>query len=483
MGQVTVTLTGDEARLVRSLQKVIDKEREVARKALEAGKASEQGQRRAQRSLNKTNRELDRAKQKGDKAFGSGAVGQLGKFAGALGGVSSAAGLLLKVFDEINASREKFAQSARDSELGMRSLAQLAGGDAAKLRALSGQARELYGQGGARSQNEAAGVVFQLESAGINTGENRKTFGDLFGVIDDPVTFARSARTLQAAMGSQETGNIRGILSKAFAASGKSPAQAPALLEGAARGGAFARQLGISDEDLLAATAVTATTSGSAELGGTQAAALLKQLGRAKDPGLRAALRDVGGRSGLGGILSLLEDRGLTSQDGFTEQFGNRAEAFVALQSLRENRGLFESARDDQYSAERSDLVGRIIGSADADPSVRIARQRRIAEARAELAGESVGARRNLADTSYARLRAQFLAEGTAVGEFKAGVAGVSRWLGTSAVGEALQLGATDQVLLEGQGENLLRRDELEALRSIQQNTAGERLVSPGEDR
>ena len=58
------------------------------------------------------------------------------------------------------------------------------------------------------------------------------------------------------------------VVSKAFAASGQSPAEAPRLLEAAARSGAPARLLGVSDEEVLAGTARLAAAAGSAEAAG-----------------------------------------------------------------------------------------------------------------------------------------------------------------------------------------------------------------------
>lgn len=406
MGRVTIELSGDEARLIRALDKVVQKERELARKALEAGEAGARGADKARQAHGKLGEAIGGVEKDQDKAFGTVAIERMAKYAAGVASVTAAASLLVDTLQQAQEIQERMAQQQRDAGNGLLKLAQLGGGDSGRVEELGRNARELFAAGGAGSLDEAAGVIFQLESAGINDSDTRQLFGQLGGIIGDSSGFARSARTLQGALGAGETGSIREILSKAFAASSASPAETPALLEAAASAGAFAGELGVSDEELLAAVAQTATTSGSAAMGGTQVRALLKALGR--DDQSRAAVRS----GGLIGAIQNLEARGLTSQAGFESVFGQRAEAFIGLQSLRRD---LPGLSDQVGLIEGADgLAEQIAASATADPAAAAARARMIADAQLQLAGEQSGlaGRENLVQLIQEREHAQLQARG-----------------------------------------------------------------------
>jgi len=419
MGQITVQLTGDEARLLRSLDKVIAKERELALAAKKTGQESAKGSRKSQAGLRKTQAGLSKTalqfgrnqKARG-QAFGSGAVAQLGRFAGGLGSIAAAGSAVTTVLNGVAEAAKRVAESQSESELGLRSLAQLSGGDRKKFKALTSQAKQVFASGGAGSQDGASDLIFQLESAGINTKENRALFASLFGTIKDTAGFAKSAKTLQASVGKEEAGSIRDIASKSIAAAGGNPEKAAQFLRAASQGGAYATQLGISDEDLLSLVAVTATTTGSASEGGTQGKALLKALDRTKDPELRKRIRETGQEAGLEGILDLLESRGLTSSEAFSQQFGDRAEAFMALSALKGNRELFTQTREAQFDAQDTDLIGRTVSLGDTNSTLYFAKQKRIQAARAEIAAEVEGMRDNAIEASKLRYQASLNAQG-----------------------------------------------------------------------
>jgi hypothetical protein len=108
-----------------------------------------------------------------------------------------------------------------------------------------------------------------LESAGA--GQYQELFTQLraAGIVEQPDIMARAAKTTITAMGEAETGTFRDLVSKAFGASKFSPALAEQLLEAASKSSVSAKGIGLSDEEILAATAVVSSAKGRAETGGT----------------------------------------------------------------------------------------------------------------------------------------------------------------------------------------------------------------------
>ena len=90
MGKTTVTLTGDEHRLLKALDKVVQKESELARAAEAAGRKTVGANMMVRKSYRDVDRAVDRHRNKvkqaaaaREKAVGASAVGQLAAFAGA----------------------------------------------------------------------------------------------------------------------------------------------------------------------------------------------------------------------------------------------------------------------------------------------------------------------------------------------------------------------------------------------------------------
>ncbi|WP_296458648.1 hypothetical protein [Rubinisphaera sp.] len=156
--------------------------------------------------------------------------------------------------------------------------------------------------------------------------------------------------TLQASVGRAEAGSYNDIASKAFAASSFSPATAEALLESAAKGGGSISRLRMTDEELLAATAIAAKSSGSAEQGGTQINSLL------------ASLEQAGGFEGksLKSALESIQAMNMNGEELF-KYFG-RKESVAGFDTLLKNMDLFEEAISKINEAQRTNLAGQKIG-------------------------------------------------------------------------------------------------------------------------
>ena len=230
--------------------------------------------------------------------------------------------------------------------------------NAAEFQQLQQTTDAFFAGGGADTQQEAAQTVFSLKSAGAM--DQLELFRQLraTGVVGNPAQMASAARTLTQTLGRKETGSFRDIVGKAFAASEFSTSTAEQLLEHTALSGGSARALGIGDEELLGASAVLSSATGSASRGGTQLAALLRE--SMKDEGLKGA-------GSLGAIINQLRSRD-PSTGGLSS-----AEAIAAFQTLDLQRATVGDAVRKIRQAEQTDLAGQKLRIASSDPAQRSA--------------------------------------------------------------------------------------------------------------
>jgi hypothetical protein len=94
MANVTVTLTGDEQKLLKALDRVVQKEREMALAGAKAGEDTARGGEKANGVLGKLTQTID-------GAFGQGAAGKIVSFAGKLGLITSAAGVVMAAVAQV----------------------------------------------------------------------------------------------------------------------------------------------------------------------------------------------------------------------------------------------------------------------------------------------------------------------------------------------------------------------------------------------
>jgi len=178
------------------------------------------------------------------------------------------------------------------------------------------------------------------------------------------------------------------MVSKAFGASKYSPATADALLKAAARSGTSAAALGISDEEVLAATAIVSTGKGGAEEGGTYLAALMRTI-RQKGEFKGKSLKDT--------IDQIQAMTGGMDEETAKAWFG-RAQGREAFDILRVNLSRYGEALGEVREAQDQDRVGTKLKLAATDPAIRATQEARIAEAREELSREKLGVFTNEAD-------------------------------------------------------------------------------------
>lgn len=310
-------------------------------------------------------------------------------------GVSAAITGAMQAFQAFEKIKDDAARKSRFASAGMAELSQLAN-TPEEMRALVQEANNAFGQGIGTTKDQAASLIFSLESAGIK-GKDRQLFKDLAakGVVTDSALFARAANTLQKAIGKDETGNFTAILSKAFAASSASPSTAPELLEAAATAGGTASRLKLTDEEILAATAVTATSTGSASLGGTQL------------QGILTTLEKKGGFEGLSltEALEKIESMNLKGSD-LVKYFG-RKEGLAGFDSLLKNMDQFRENIRKIKQAEKEGVVNRKLSLVDAVPEIVAAQSAQREDNQLEISRVDQGTLRNLRNAVVAEAVAQ----------------------------------------------------------------------------
>ena len=384
--QVEMVIKADSTQALREIERLLTKGVEMGNKI---GDTSSNGAQRAGRAWKQTNKD----------AFGDDAMNKIAGYAAGIASVTAAVSMLKSGWDAVNKARERYAEIGKQAEMGMAGLAQLAMGDSQKLRALTTTAKGVFASGGAGSLEEAAGLVFQLESAGA--GGETDFFSSLYGIERDPAGLARAAKTLQTSVGQGETGSLRALASKAFAASAESPATGAEILTAAAGAGPGLRGVGGSDEELLAAVAIMAKATGGAAEGGTTVTSLLTSMqkqGGFEGMGLLGGIKKLKGmREGTGGFAGMPGSSSMTNAEMI--KLLGRKEAFTAFDILSRNIPDIERITQDITRAEDSGLAEDIIATAERDPMISAAKKARIAKASREAANLRKGQERNVANS------------------------------------------------------------------------------------
>lgn len=366
MAQTVVELSGDERKLLRSYQKVRDAE-------------------------NQMTRGLKGTKRARNEAFGQKAAQEVRNFALQFFGVQKALQTVQQLYQKVRQEREKDARSQQQAFGGIGSLAQLAR-DPEHLRYLVSEARKTYRVGATKSEGAAGALQFALTSAEL--GEYRESVAQLqaSGVVQNAKALVDAAAAMEAALGRKETGRFREIVSKAFGASRGAPATVEQILERTALVGAQAKELGLSDEQLLAAIATIAKVSGP-ERAGTQLQSMLKQIERFAIPA-GAVKRGQTLTEMVAGISGQVGE-GANIQD----ILGGRQEAIVGYRTLKDNMSRFQdNIRNVNQAMEDGAFEQKVNLATNVIPSLMAEQARRKAEAQRTLAGGPQATLTNLAE-------------------------------------------------------------------------------------
>jgi len=411
------------------------------------------------RAVEKLGQDYRKTQQSGTAAFGTQALSDLRGLALGMVGVSSAVYQVIAAFREMEQVREEAASKQLTDRKSFGKLAQLAGSEE-EMKRFADAANRAYGIGAGETRGQAAELVFSLQSAGALDQLDLFAQMEARGLVDDSGNMAKSATTLKTSMGEKETGNLRAIISKAFGASNFSPATAEKILEAASRSGVAAGEMGIADEEVLAATAILSKAKGNAEEAGTYQAQMMRTLlekGAFKGKSLVDIIDEID-RMEKGGAdaaeifgwsaskkrlmeMGLTDDQatawfksatnekdarnaGLTveqyasrywateapkvglSQNDFKEWFG-RAQGQEAYTVLRNNMAELRQAIRETQQAQTDDYVGKKLGLADSVPELAASRQRDKATKAVELATLGSGTWRNLSDAYIEERRAK----------------------------------------------------------------------------
>jgi hypothetical protein len=339
-------------------------------------------------------------------------------------------------------------------------LAQLAIGakdPKAEMTRLQAAVNQAYAVGTFQNRQQAEGMVFQLASQGALAETN---FFARLGKIDDPTALAIKAAALRQAMGTKETGSLRGVVSKAMAGAATAPGVgASDILGGAVGGASYAKMLGLSDEDLLAAVSLLAQKTGSGEAAGSQVSALLKAFVK----------KEVKGRN-LQEMISTLAAKKMAPED-LMKFLGNRGEAAAAFTTLSGTDVAGRSAAIGR-SAEFGGIAEQAIGLAEGADELAAATGRRAAEAQSEIALEPRGRLVNLVESLHERRLTALRGAGYPEAMLQLGEAGraASKWIG----GEA----ALRHEVEAGQWEYADPRAQLGQYMTAEERALYERLIA-----
>lgn len=341
MSKMVVAMSGDEAKLWQSFQKIAKKQAELEGGFKKIGQAGK----KAGADVVKVGDRMQKAGRQGDKAFGGDAVSQLKTFFGTFTAGQQTVKLLTKALDAMAAARKKAAEPLKTAAMSIGALAQVT--PAAEMPQAVQETRQFYQQGGAGSLAEAYQMMFEIKSAGA---EKEKQFiARLYGITDQ-AGLLKAGGKLRSAFGAKEAGTFNQILSKGLAAA------AP-----------------ISGE--------------SASTGGTQVKALFSSL-------IGHGYADTMKGKTLAEMLQSIRQKQLSGQE--LQKFLGGSEALAAFEALQP--GAYQSRLAEIEQAQAQDLAGKRIAGAESIPAFGALKRRRMAMARREVSELGMGVKNLEAD-------------------------------------------------------------------------------------
>lgn len=301
MNRVTTIIAGDSTSLTDAQRKVVESAKEMQEEYKKVDREVKQLGRSADRTFRETrtetekynqrvgelsrllrsgkidqetfNRALDQARQKfgmaGDassRAFGAGLGGMLAsritQFAGMISAVEIIRGNLARMNEEARESARNLDELFTTTG----EMAQVAESDK-EFRQLKSIQDQMLRAGAATTPLEAGKIALALKAA--EQTHEAATAAELsrVGLTSDLEGLITSVTKLQTAFkGGDDIGNLAAIVSKAFIAGGPALERADELIAEAASAAKVAGSAGLTDEELLAATAVIGKTGASAQV-------------------------------------------------------------------------------------------------------------------------------------------------------------------------------------------------------------------------
>lgn len=334
--------------------------------------------------------------------FGEASIARLSAFAGRLGAILAPLTGFARAIEQGDQLLRQYGSQAITAAKAAGGLAQLAGGDPAKLAALQAASKQSYREGGFTSLDEAYRLTFELESGGIL--RDRAFLSRLQAAsVDDAAQVAKNTALVAAAFGRPESGYTAELVSKGLAAAGPATgANLGDILQGVAFASGSAKQLRLSDEEVFALVSRIAEVTGSGVEAGTRVNAIFRSFikkGFADDPSKKQTLAQM---------LEDLRSRGL-EPSGLIEFLGRQeaAQAFDVGQDVE----AFQKRLQEIHAAQRDKLAEKVVESAFTLPDVAARRQVQAAKAEAQLALEEQALRRQRIDAESERLTAELQKE------------------------------------------------------------------------
>lgn len=281
---------------------------------------------------------------------------------------------------------KRASESVKSSTGGLAELAQLAN-NRKELKALQDRAREMFRSGAAGSLDEAARMVFDIESAGQSKDES--LFKDIsrYRLASDSGQMALATSQIQKAFGEKVAGESTKVVSELFGASAPSPSKTTELSAAVARAAPGAALLGFSPQETMAATSIVSQVVG-VEEAGTQMASfnrsVMKDASRFRGKSIMETVENV-------------EKAGL-SEERLLDLFG-RHEAVNAYLLMAKNKDAIRALEADTLKAGQEQRVKNKIALSAGSPGVQETLGLKAAEARE---AESIEQRGNVVLTADA---------------------------------------------------------------------------------
>jgi hypothetical protein len=200
-------------------------------------------------------------------AFGTEGLTQLRNYVAGLVSIQGGLKLVNMFLREMREERDAASKGLQGQLSPRAQLAQLAGGDPAKLKNLIEESSKSRIETG-MSAESAEGMTASLENLGL-LGE-RKFFAGFQDIMKDPAKYAEAVGTWQQAFGKAESGDVRAISNKMLVAGAMSKTEADEFASEMVSPAALATSVGASDEELAAIGGVLTKSSKSARITATQ---------------------------------------------------------------------------------------------------------------------------------------------------------------------------------------------------------------------
>lgn len=360
MSDTVVHMSGDEAKLFRSYQKIIDQAAKLDSKHKEVKKTS-------------------------DDTFGSSALATLGSYAAGIVSITSAMSGFKQMVSDVKAMGEEMAARQKADMPQIGALAQLAFGDKAAMRRMIQDKDLSYKQGAGATRGESSELQFQISSANYDKYREQLAALKASASIQDVTGLVVGAAAFETTMGAK-SGGFPNIANLTIGAAGKSPGEIPNIALGAAKAAGTGAHLGISSRDIYGATAVLAKATGDPQEGGMLAMNLFKGIDAAVAKGILKPGRTL---PEYMSDIAAMEAKGRRD----TSIVGEDIREFTAYRKLKSgiSEGIYAASMADIDQAIATDQFNEIINMYKVDPGMIAARANQQAIAGLEIARQPQG--------------------------------------------------------------------------------------------